>query len=145
MCKIDYMVKNKTIKLFLIMSVIIFSLVGTVGCTNNGYGYFFHYDVKGGNGEIQIYDSISENSIWRCCDEDSPICELNCNNSSRVAKLLGGKKGSRTMTFIAIPDEGYVVKEWIFNGKIVEGNKTQPAKAFLSEIFKDKCVHLWLR
>ena len=29
------MLKNKTIKLFLIMSVVIFSIVGTVGCTNN--------------------------------------------------------------------------------------------------------------
>ena len=29
------MFKNKTIKLFLILGVILFSLVGVVGCTNN--------------------------------------------------------------------------------------------------------------
>lgn len=129
------MFKNKTTKLFLILGVILFSLVGMVSCTNNGYGYFFHYDVEGGNGKIQIYDSISENSIWRCRDADSPICELNCNNSSRVAKLLGGKNGSRTMTFIAIPDDGYVVKEWIYNGKIVDGNKTN---SFVAEVTSEQ-------
>lgn len=125
------MLKSKFTKLFLILGVILFSIVGVVGCSNNGYGYFFHFDVEGGNGIIQIYDSISENSIWRCCDEDNPICELNCSSSSRVAKLLGGKKGSRTMTFIAIPDEGYVVKEWKFNEKIVDGNKTN---SFVAEV-----------
>ena len=129
------MLKSKFTKLFLMLGVILLSLVGVVGCTNNGYGYFFHFDVEGGNGKIQIYDSISENSIWKCCDEDSPICELNCSSSSRVAKLLGGKKGSRTMTFIAIPDEGYVVKEWIFNGKIVDGNKTN---SFLAKVTSEQ-------
>ena len=106
------------------MNLILVLILTVTGCTNNGYGYFFHYDVEGGNGKIQISDTISENSIWRCSDENNPICELDCNSSSRVAKLLGGKTGSRTMTFIAIPDDGYIVKEWIFNGKIVEGNKT---------------------
>ena len=116
------MFKNKKCKLFLILGVILFSLFGVAGCTD--YGYYFHYDVDGGNGKIQIYDSISENSIWKCRDENSLICKLNCSSSSRVAQLSGGKKGSRTLTFIAIPDEGYVVKEWIFNGEIVDGNKT---------------------
>jgi hypothetical protein len=46
--------------------------------------------------------------------------------------LLGGKKGSRELTFIASPDEGYQVKEWLFNGKIVEGNKTNSYKAIVS-------------
>ena len=118
------MLKSKFTKLFLMLGMILLSLVGVVGCTNNCYGYFFHFDVEGGNGKIQIYDSISENSIWKCRDENSLICKLNCSSSSRVAALLGGKKGSRTMTFIAIPDEGYVVKEWEFDGKIVDGNKT---------------------
>ena len=115
------MFKNKKCKLFLILGVILFSLFGVAGCTD--YGYYFHYDVDGGNGKIQIYDSISENIIWKCRDENNNACELECSNSSRVAALLGGKNGSATMTFIAIPDEGYVVKEWIFNGKIVDGNK----------------------
>ncbi len=116
------MLKSKFKKLFLMLGMILFSLVGVAGCTD--YGYYFHYDVDGGNGEIKIYDSISEKSIWKCRDENNDACELECSNSSRVAALLGGKKGSRTMTFIAIPDEGYVVKEWEFDGKIVDGNKT---------------------
>lgn len=116
------MFKNKTIKLFLTLSVILFSLIGAIGCTD--YGYYFHYDVEGGNGEIKIHDTISTSRIYRCRDENSRVCELGCSNSSRVAILSGGKKGSRTMTFVATPDDGYIVKEWIFNGKIVDGNKT---------------------
>ena len=116
------MLKSKFTKLFLMLGMILLSLFGVAGCTD--YGYYFHFDVDGGNGKIQIYDSISENSIWKCRDENNNACELECSNSSRVAALLGGKNGSATMTFIAIPDEGYVVKEWIFNGKIVDGNKT---------------------
>ena len=37
------------------------------------------------------------------------------------------------MTFLAIPDEGYQVKEWIFNGKVVEGNKTNTYTAEVSK------------
>ena len=116
------MFKNKKCKLFLILGVILFSLFGVAGCTD--YGYYFHYDVDGGNGEIKIDDEFSISRIYKCRDENNNACELECSNSSRVAALLGGKNGSATMTFIAIPDEGYVVKEWIFNGKIVDGNKT---------------------
>lgn len=115
------MFKNKKCKLFLILGVILFSLFGVAGCTD--YGYYFHYDVDGGNGEIKIDDEFSISRIYKCRDENNNACELECSNSSKVAILLGGKNGSATMTFIAIPDEGYVVKEWIFNGKIVEGNK----------------------
>ena len=116
------MFKNKKCKLFLILGVILFSLFGVAGCTD--YGYYFHYDVDGGNGEIKIDDEFSISRIYKCRDENNNACELECSNSSRVAALLGGKNGSATMTFIAIPDEGYVVKEWIFNGKIVDENKT---------------------
>ena len=116
------MFKNKKCKLFLILGVILFSLFGVAGCTD--YGYYFHYDVYGGNGEIKIDDEFSISRIYKCRDENNNACELECSNSSRVAALLGGKNGSATMTFIAIPDEGYVVKEWIFNGKIVDENKT---------------------
>ncbi len=123
----------KKMKLFLVLGVIFFSLVGVVGCTD--YEYSFHYDVEGGNGEIQIYDSISENSISRCFNGDRRICGLNCSSSSRFASFMGGKKGSQTLTFIAIPDEGYVVKEWIFNGEIVEGNKTN---SFVAEVTSEQ-------
>jgi hypothetical protein len=46
--------------------------------------------------------------------------------------MLGGKMGSRELTFIATPNEGYQVKEWLFNGKIVEGNKTNSYKVIVS-------------
>jgi hypothetical protein len=46
--------------------------------------------------------------------------------------LIWGKKGWRELTFIASPDEGYQVKEWLFNGKIVEGIKINSYKAIVS-------------
>ena len=115
------MLKSKFTKLFLMLGMILLSLFGVTGCTD--YGYYFHYDVDGGNGEIKIDDEFSISRIYKCRDENNNACELECSNSSKVAILLGGKNGSATMTFIAIPDEGYVVKEWEFDGKIVEGNK----------------------
>ena len=52
------------------------------------------------------------------------MCDLDCNNGSHLVCLRGGKRGSRELTFIAIPNEGYQVKEWILNGEVVQGNKS---------------------
>lgn len=37
---------------------------------------------------------------------------------------LGGKKGHHVLTFVAKPNDGYQVKYWLFNGQIVENNKS---------------------
>lgn len=44
-------------------------------------------------------------------------------------RLLGGKNGFRELTFIAVPAEGYQVKEWVFNEKVVEGNYSDTFEA----------------
>ena len=111
-------------KIILIGVALIMCLGLFVGCVD--YGYDFHFSVIDGNGEITV-----ENEAWlrnvKLCSETS-MCDLECSENSRVISCLGNKKGNE-LTFIAIPDEGYQVKEWIFNGEIVEGNKTTSYKA----------------
>ena len=94
------------------------------GCTD--YGYWFHYRVEGGNGGIEV----ETNRQIRRCNEDK--CGLDCPINSHFIALIGGKRGSHTLTFIATPNEGYQVKEWIFNGKTVEGNKSNTYTASVS-------------
>lgn len=113
-----------------IITTFLILIIALSSCVKSSYGYFFHFYVDGGNGKIEISDKISEKSVWRCSEENN-ICELDCPSSSCVAKLLGGKNGSRKLTFVAIPDDGYQVKEWIFNGKIVEENNTN---TFVAEV-----------
>lgn len=86
------------------------------------YGYNFHYRVEGGNGML-ISDSEDFNKYAVICKEDR-MCNLDCPEGSYLISLIGGKETGRELTFIAIPDEGYQVKEWRFNGQVVEGNKT---------------------
>lgn len=91
------------------------------GCSD--YSYQFHFSVIEGNGEITIENEISARRVKLCSDE-AQWCKLECADNSHIAMLLGGKKGYRKLTFIATPNEGYQVKEWLFNGKVVDGNKT---------------------
>lgn len=109
-----------------IMSIGLFT-----GCVIEDYGYNFHFYVDGGNGGITIKEDISPKRVKLCSDE-ARWCELECVESSHIAMLLGGKGGYRELTFIATPNEGYQVKEWLFNGQIVEGNKTNSYKAKVS-------------
>ncbi len=115
---------------YLAMGVLIIMALGIfTGCSD--YGYEFHFDVDGGNGDITIENEISARRVKLCSDE-SHWCKLECSDSSHIAMLLGGKNGSRELTFIATPNEGYQVKEWLFNGEIVEGNKTTSYKAIVT-------------
>ena len=112
------MSKNKAVIILIVMLTFIL-LFMLAGCKD--YGYSFHFRVIGGNGEIVPEENWIEAA--ELCSE-SEFCELdNCPEGSYVIRRLGSRKGSR-LTFLAIPDEGYQVKEWIFNGKVVEGNKT---------------------
>ena len=96
------------------------------------YGCCFHFYVEGGNGSITT-DSEDLNEYARPCNDDS-LCE-DCPENSYLITLLCGKQGSHEVTFIAIPDDGYQVKEWRFNGQVVEGNKTNTYMATVS--YKD--------
>lgn len=118
----------KFTKLLTIIVLMTITLLVFSGCAD--YGYEFHFDVGGGEGDIIIENEISERRVKLC--NESQWCKLGCSDSSHISMLIGGKNGSRELTFIAIPDEGYQVKEWIFNGKIVDGNKTTSYKAKVS-------------
>lgn len=112
------MKKNKTVLVLIVIMILTLSFV-LAGCVD--YCYNFHLRVVSGNGKI-----IPEDSNWYAAAElcsTSPDCVLDCAEGSQIISRMGSKKGC-TMTFFAIPDEGYRVKEWRFNGKVVEGNKT---------------------
>ena len=119
--------KNKTVIILIVILTLSLSFM-LAGCKD--YGYRFHCRVIGGNGEI-----VPEESSWieaaELCSE-AHFCELDCPEGSYVIRRLGNRIGCM-MTFLAIPDEGYQVKEWIFNGKVVEGNKTNTYTAEVSK------------
>ena len=103
-----------------------------VGCEHSTYGYQFHFCVDGGNGTISIETSSSFNPDVKLCIDAEDMCELDCTEESYFVELNGGENGSREITFIATPNTGYQVKEWLFNGDIVEGNKTNSFTAIVT-------------
>ena len=121
---------GKQISIKKIIVIIVLLLIISIACFDyfskrcyviEDYGCSFHYYVDGGNGTL-MSNSENLNKYARLCKEDS-YCE-DCPENSYLITLLCGKQGSREVTFIAIPDDGYQVKEWRFNGQVVEGNKT---------------------
>ena len=87
-------------KTILSIIVIVASLTLLSACID--YGYTFHYSVTGGNGTLA--------PSWG--GDTSPVT------------LRGGRKGQQ-LEFVATPDEGYRVKQWTFNGEVVEGNTSE--------------------
>jgi len=116
-------------KIFILGVAIIMVLGLFAGCSD--YGYNFHFDVDGGNGEITIENEILLKNI-KLCNGEYSWCDLECADTSQFICRRGGKKGYHELTFIAIPDEEYQVNEWLFNGEIVEGNKTNSYTARVS-------------
>lgn len=112
----------KTILLITIALMLFVSLFAFVGCITD-YGYIFYFSVEEGEGELTI-PSDSVPTIHECKDQENMY----------EVYLRGGKKGYRELTFIAIPAEGYQVKEWVFNGEVVEGNKTD---TFVARVTSD--------
>ena len=104
------------------------------GCVYKTYSYCFHYRVDGGNGQIRIEEKPGFTPKKYFCKDT--WCELNCPENSYYLRRSGKKRGESVLTFIAIPDDGYQVKEWSFNGTIIKGNKTNTYTATVSN--KDK-------
>ena len=121
------MSKNKAVIILIVILTLSLSFM-LVGCSD--YGYSFHFRVVGGNGEITAENSNLLTSAELC--NESVFCELDCPEGSYVISRLGNKKGTGPITFLAIPDEGYQVKEWLYNGKVVEGNKTNTYTAIVT-------------
>ena len=105
----------------IILMVMFFILTG---CKTKEYGYYFHFSVEGGNGTISVETSPSFNPTIKKCKDTNGMCELDCSGDSYFVRLIGKKDGKRQLTFIAIPDEGFEVSEWTFNGKVVKDNQT---------------------
>ena len=103
------------------------------GCVKRSYGYTFHYSVSEGKGELLVTNNKGqeENNVILCSDIKS-FCDLTCPENSFFIRKRGGKKGTHELIFIAKPDEGYQVKEWMFNGEIVVGNTSNTFTASVS-------------
>lgn len=116
---------EKRIILIVILLICLWSISGCID-----YGYCFHFDVVGGNGEISLEKNELLEMVSFCSKYQN--CDKGCGETSKFISLLGGKKGSHELTFIALPDEGYQVKEWSYNGDVVEGNKSNIYTATVS-------------
>jgi len=79
--------------------------LGLVGCVD--YGYEYHFYVKGKNENGELYAVFGEELVN---SYDSPIC------------LMGDGRGVHTVEFLAVPDEGYQVKQWTCNFEVIKEN-----------------------
>lgn len=113
--------RGKNMKVICCVLICLILLTSLTGCVHETYGYYFHFYTNEKQGKIVVEPNFNP-TIYLCKDVD--MCDLDCNNDSHLVCLRGGKRGSRELTFIAIPNEGYQVKEWILNGEVVQGNKS---------------------
>ena len=124
---------NKFIKKTFIIFAIVLSTLFVAGCCYYGVilfvhrnhegvcHYIHHFYVDGGHGELIVEEKFA--NFVRSCEEyptNLGTCPSNCKHWGG----FGAPGGYREATYTAIPDEGYIVKEWLYNGEIVEGNKT---------------------
>ncbi len=82
---------------------------GVIACDGNDfYNYQYHFRVIGGHGKL--YASRYTGDV---------------DSSESPLEVTGGyKRVVSGIKFIAVPEEGYKVKEWNYMGKTVEGNIT---------------------
>jgi hypothetical protein len=80
---------------------------------------YFHFRVVGENGTISS-DRTEE-------------------SDSSTIYVRGSKKGQQ-IELTAIPDDGYQVKEWKYNGEVVEDNKSNSFTAIAKSYKQDKNI-----
>lgn len=125
-------------KAFIIFVILVLGF-GFSGCRNaTRTNYYFHFYVDGGNGKIQVEDSSRYKDKVKSCNEHKKFYDFVCVEGSFFNYIGGGSNSYREQTFIAIPDEGYKVKEWIFNGKVVEGNTSE---SFVAKVTSEDGYH----
>ena len=79
-------------------------------------GYIFNcFMVRG----FLTSSSFDSSTVYLCKEMK---CGLNCNEESHFVSLLEEKNIFHELTFIAVPNDGYKVKELIFNGKTITRN-----------------------
>lgn len=114
-----------------ILAILLISLCSLCGCST--YGYEFHFSVIGDNGEISLENKDNMEFVKSC--SDSRACNKGCNETSKYFIFRGSKRDIKVLTFIAEPNDGYQVKEWRFNGEVVEENKSNTFTATVT--YKD--------
>ena len=126
-------------KKVLMLLVVCIAILCCCGCRKTSLAtYHFHFYVDGGNGKIQVADSSPFKDNILSCKEHNIYFDFTCVEGSNFNFINGGSNGYREQTFIAIPDEGYKVKEWIFNGKVVEGNTSE---SFVAKVTSEDGYH----
>lgn len=114
-----------------------FASVLLTSCTD--YGYEFHFAVINGNGHLSVtHPTIDIDNLEIELCSNAHFGELKCPESSHVFYILGGQDNSFEFTFIAEPDEGYRVKNWLFNSEIVHGNTTD---SYLAKVSSETSYH----
>ena len=119
---------TKRLTSLILVTLLVVSLFAFVGCIKE-YGYTFYFYVDEGEGELTFEQGFNP-TVHLCEDVENMY----------FVRLRGGKEGFRELTFIAIPEEGYRVKEWVFNEKVVEGNNTDTFTAKVSSDLNYKGV-----
>lgn len=128
-------ISKKVINIILFMIMV----VCITGCRKSTLAtYHFHFYVEGGNGKIQVEKSPSFEIEIFPCEEHKLYFNHDFMEVSNYCFKNGGSNGFREQTFIAIPDDGYKVKEWVFNGKIVEGNISE---CFVARVTSEDDYH----
>lgn len=107
--KVGRRIMKKSVK-YIAMVVLIILSIGILNGCKYDYGYEYHFEVVGGNGAIVFKVWEATRDKWEYYE--SPLF------------MLGSKEGSHNLEFLAEPDEGYQVKEWTYNGVVVDGNKS---------------------
>lgn len=107
-------------KVFRSIIMILFLGIKLISCGD--YVMFVHFYVEQGKGELMVETTPI---IIDVCEEVS-WCELDCPKNSQIITIHSGKGTiRRELTFRATPDEGYKVKEWLYNGEKITDNTTE--------------------
>ena len=124
---------NKYIKYASSITGLVLASISLTSCSD--YGYEFHFAVINGNGNLTVHHPTIdiENLNIEFCSE-VPYHKNHCPEGSHVFYMMGGKSGSFEFTFIAEPNEGYEVKQWLFNNDIVVDNTTN---SFLAKVSRN--------
>ena len=122
---------NKYIKYASSIIGLVLASISLTSCSD--YGYEFHFAVINGNGNLTVHHPTIdvENLYIELCSEAGPYHNYHCPEGSHVFYMMGGKSSSFEFTFVAEPNEGYEVKQWLFNNDIVVDNTTN---SFLAKV-----------
>lgn len=95
-------------RLFLFIGLVLFLLFCLSACSDSGHDYYLTVSNDYGT----VY------ALWGAGTKYESKYE------EPMFSLMDGKGVNRTLTFVAVPDDGYRVKEWRCNGKVYSTQST---------------------